>query len=470
MKKFFFIAVAALAALAFASCSEQEQPEAVNGNTVFTATIEQDVDTKTILSDLFKVFWSSDDQVSVNGCLCYASPKEGDASVADFKPINGEVLTAPYIAVYPALLVKDGVLELPEVQSYKAGSFNAPMYAQSQDTNLNFKNICGLFCFSLKGTDKIKSISITANEPLCGTFTMLDGATMDLTGEGKTVTLDCGEGVVLDEYSATKFYIYLPPKTYSAGLEVVITNTEGITFSKTTIADATIARSNIYTFNWTPEFIAEPVLGGEFSVSAGKKVHFSRGNLYFDGSEYQLEKNQYSYSIKVGEGHESYFTWKEGASNVFFTNETTETPNAEFTVAGMTGQFRTLSSAEWQYLFNSRANASKLYRTGVRIGGTSMSGGSQECIVIAPDSYTGTILSWYSITDWNTAQAEGLVCLPAAGYKSGSVMKYNEVAAYWSSSANGKSSAYDIYCLGGKLTANDSSSRNSNYAIRLVAE
>lgn len=77
------------------------------------------------------------------------------------------------------------------------------------------------------------------------------------------------------ESSATNFYIYLPPATYTAGMTITITNTDGVDYEKTTTKAATIARSNVYTFNWTPLFfkaLPEGVLPGVFSVSGTKKV------------------------------------------------------------------------------------------------------------------------------------------------------------------------------------------------------
>ena len=83
-------------------------------------------------------------------------------------------------------------------------------------------------------------------------------------------------------------------------------------------------------------------LAGEFSVSATKKVHFSHGNLYWDGNAFKFETNQYDVQTNWNASHVSHFAWCNTASvaceesysesgttagDVFFTNATTESPN-----------------------------------------------------------------------------------------------------------------------------------------------
>lgn len=491
MRKNISIAVVALAAIALlsASCEKQNQAVFENDSTVFTAVIDHEI-AKTTLNDLLQVEWASGDLISINGETFSAVIKNDDHSTADFKPVSGGSLSAPYNAIFPAALESNGAYEFPAIQPYKAGEFNAPMFAASENKQLVFRNICGVVCLALKGTDKVRSIAITANEALCGKFTMAeDGKTVNPDCTGKTVTLDCGaEGVQLNENAATKFYIYLPPQTYSAGMKFTVTNVEGGIFENTTVGNAKIERNYIYTFDWTAEFAAaevEGALDGEFSVSASKKVHFSKGNLYWDGDSFEFESKQYDFKSTIDKNHVSYFFWSKdaavargdhsdasaSASDVLFTNATATTPKADFTVAGVTGKFRALSNAEWKYLLEDRANASKLCKVAVTIRESGLiSGGSQNCIVIAPDNYTGTIASTYTPAEWAAAEAEGLVCLPAAGF-SGNTMSPNDIAAYWASDASSKTKAYDIYTKSGNaVSTGDTSSRGIGYTVRLVTE
>lgn len=254
MRKNIIIAAiaAASAVLLTVSCAKQEQPGLSNEVKTFTAVIDQGI-TKTTIDD-YKVKWVSGDEISINGAVYSATPDGTDATKAGFAYKSGTTPSSPYSAIYPASLYNAGSLEFPAVQTYEAGKFNAPMYAKSTTESLSFKNICGVICFGLKGTSKVKSIAITANEAICGAFTMTDATTVSLTGTGKTVTLDCGDGVQLGTES-TKFYVYLPPQNYTAGMKIVITDTDGGTFTQSTTSEVIIYRNELYTLDWTPSFI-----------------------------------------------------------------------------------------------------------------------------------------------------------------------------------------------------------------------
>lgn len=185
-------------------------------------------------------------------------------------------------------------------------------------------------------------------------------------------------------------------------------------------------------------------LAGVFSVNdSGKKVHFSQGNLFYDGSEYTFEPNQYSFG-ELKSNHLGYFFWSgdpekarsrsDGLSKLF-TNYTVDTPNPDFTVYGEKGKFRTLSSEEWQFLFTGRYNASNLYSNGVNVCG------KLHCIVIAPDE-CGKNYEFnkdkknYTSAEWTEAEEAGLVCLPPAGIgKDGMVLNPDYTCYYWTSSA-----------------------------------
>ena len=323
MKKNTIIAAiaAASALLLCASCQKQEiqeQNSGINaGGKVFTATIEQAL-TKTTITNEYKVNWVEGDKVSINGVEYTAVPDSNDPTKAALTP-PAEGSAAPvddkYYAVYPASIMVETVPTLPATQIYTAGQFNAPMYAESGTETFTFKNICGVLCLSLNGTDKVKSIAVTANEQICGPFEFIDAESFCFSGEneGYTVTLDCGEGVQLSSNSSTNFYVYLPPfESCTAGMKIVVTNTEGKTFEKTTTTAVKIERNNIYTFNWTAAFapvIPTGALPGEFSVSATKKVQFTKGNLYYDGSALNFEASQYAFNSSYESSHVSFFTW-----------------------------------------------------------------------------------------------------------------------------------------------------------------
>lgn len=286
MKKNIIIATIAVASAFILSVSCQKQEISVSENTndseivAFSATIDQE-STKTVLvagsaNNKFKVNWESTDKISIKGAEYTASIIQTDATKATFSGYGATKEDNKYKAIYPSSLYKTDHFELPSIQTYAAGKFNAPMYAESETESLAFKNICGVLCLSLKGTEKVKSISVTANEAICGAFEMTDATAINLTGGGKTVTLDCGTGgVQLNEETATKFYIYLPPNTYTAGMRITIITTDNKYFEKTTKTSVSIERSNLYTFEWTPAFTPIP----DGTVDLGLSVFWATDNL-----------------------------------------------------------------------------------------------------------------------------------------------------------------------------------------------
>ena len=510
------IIIAAAALILAASCSKQDQ-DIVSENDIivatgkpFTAVIEQET-TRSVLTSDYKVNWESGDRISINGAEYSATPDESDATKADFTYVSGADPEPTYKAVFPASLYNAGTLELPAVQTYAAGKFNAPMYAESETENLSFKNICGVICLALKGTESVKTITITANEPVCGTFTMTDATTVSLSGTGKTVTLQYVEtgkefnailSVPLNEETATKFYIYLPPGTYSAGMKLTITSDKGGVYEKTTAKDVTIERSNIYTFNWTANFapaLPSGALPGKFSVADGVQVHFSKSNLYaykkslmggyalwtwgFHNNQYEsnsIAATDGARTATSADGEIDLFTWgyddtnsinPTGAEsdNVSVTDgtlsQTQDWGSKVMTGLGETTSWRTPAEAEWQYLFEGRAGASNLYRCGVTVCGMA------NCVVLAPDGYTGTIESSYDEAGWAAAELAGLVCLPAAGQRQGaSVIGVGSNGCYWSSTATDAGNAGYMSFTGSGVSVSDDGLRASGCSVRLIAE
>ena len=204
--------------------------------------------------------------------------------------------------------------------------------------------------------------------------------------------------------------------------------------------------------------LPEGALAGKFTVAEGKKVHFSKGNLYYDGSAFKFETNQYDFADSWNASHVSHFYWSKTASvaytqnysddsadanDVFFTNDPDdeESANAGFTVNDVTGQYRTLTKDEWTYLFNTperMVNSKPCFSiavSGVSIGGTTYKG-----VFIYPDNYNGDVVS-DSMT-WEQINAAGIVFLPAAGCRSG--LGFTAVGSdgyYWSATSNNGSFA-----------------------------
>ena len=189
-------------------------------------------------------------------------------------------------------------------------------------------------------------------------------------------------------------------------------------------------------------------INGLFSVSATKKVYFSKGNLYYNGSSFEFETHQYDYETDVSSTHLSYFHYSDDASKamnyqemvspgteetVFFTNDPNARfePNPNFTANGQTGKWRVLAETsdhdddnEWWYILTKR-NVPYVfaYATVCGVGG----------LILFPDSYSHPSgvtaiqnlnespraydqYNNYDATQWAKIEAAGAVFLPAAGY------------------------------------------------------
>lgn len=181
------------------------------------------------------------------------------------------------------------------------------------------------------------------------------------------------------------------------------------------------------------------LLDGLFSVSSSEKVQFTKSNLYWSSSDskFHFEANPTDYPTTRETTHVGHFFWattaeKSYAASYDGTGATTSDKffadgnyGRTLTVDGVSGLY-VLSAAQWTYLLEERDNASSLFKYGVTVNGKA------NCLVIAPDGFTGTIESSYTLGALETA---GLVCLPAAGDFSGTTKRGNDTFGfYWSSS------------------------------------
>ena len=247
----------------------------------------------------------------------------------------------------------------------------------------------------------------------------------------------------------------------------------------------------------------EGVHNRQFSVSATKQVLFSQGNLQATTTDlgstwtWAFAANQWDYignatantSINgngtVSEnGTVDLFGWvgasstwtgaaQYGISNSKTYNSTDTYGNvADETLKSDWGNtigsgWRTLTSDEWTYLFNTRTvnggtGEGKSYTKGQSVNGKSG-------VVIYPDDYTG---AEYTGSDWATFEAAGCVFLPAAGYRSGStVSNAGTSGRYRSSSPRGTNKAYYVnFDLSDLFPASSTLNRYYGFSVRLVRD
>ena len=274
MKNVFRLALASIVLMM--SCSkDNELPTPVKESTKFYASIE-DPTTRTSVSEYGKLSWSNDDEITLFSNTyaqqCRYTGESDGKSV--FVSVSSQVssateLTANY-AIYPyaanTTISNDGKIlyTIPSTQKYAVNSFGLganPMVAVTKNTEDNFlafKNLCGYFEFSLYGNVAVKSIEFRGNngEKLAGaatiTATNQDAPTFVFADDAtETLTLDCGDGVQLgaDAENATRFWFVVPAITYSKGITITITDTDGKVMEKLTTNSITIERSTVQPLN-----------------------------------------------------------------------------------------------------------------------------------------------------------------------------------------------------------------------------
>lgn len=269
----------------------------------------------------------------------------------------------------------------------------------------------------------------------------------------------------------------------------------------------------------TPEIVVEKSEG--FSVSADKRVRFSRGNLQYSRSTQTWAFAEHQYDMlgtdNVVGGTEqvdsnSGYYYKEGntlADKIDLFGWSGSTGSAKWGISTSTdyddygGDFvdwgtntigtdapntwRTLTYGEWNYLLDERANADNLVGVArIQLGGNQYVNG----LVFLPDNWicpagvtfksgfsdTYSVQAYadyqtFTLSDWEKLEDAGAVFLPASGNRLyGSYVYYvQNGGSYWSATPYDSDDAYClIFISDGARTG--SYYRISGQAVRLVQD
>ena len=270
------IYIAALTLIA--ACNKVESPVPVQDTDILIAQIEQETATKTYMDASNNIRWSEGDQVvafmkSSLGLKYQVSEESvGKTSARFVKQATGNsddlyggtdwnhnVVYYPYSATAEAEKSNNNYalnIVLPSEQTYAAESFgngSMAMVAVSEDNNITFCNVLGGMKLQLRGTQKVKSIKLEGknNEKLSGAATVTaytdetKPAITMASGASKSVTLDCGSGVQLNESKATEFIISLPPVLFGSGFTLTVTDADNKTYKIETDKTNTVLRSSL---------------------------------------------------------------------------------------------------------------------------------------------------------------------------------------------------------------------------------
>lgn len=433
-----------------------------------------------------------------------------------FDNVSGETGNAPFRAYYPSTLTTNGVnVTLPATQTYVEGSINEfPMYAESSDNQLAFKNLCGVLKLHLtKANTSISSIEVVTNSEVNGTFSVSynSGAPVltYVSGGTNSVVLNCTTAQDISE--GADFYITLPA-TFDSVRSITLTADNGFVCTKKVknTSQINVSRSQ-YTLVTLGENDLEfrPVgsKGGLFTINAdGDQVWFSQGNLQYQASTdtWRFAEHQYEYvgdatygnvyegGVKCNNdlisntysGWIDLFGWGTGNNptltsynHLDYSTFTDWGVNAISNGGGEPNTWRTLSSSEWYYLLNTRANASEKRSTGMVNGVLGA--------IILPDSWTlpegctfiansRAAFNNYTLAQWAAMEEAGATFLPFTGDRwftsAGHVSNWG---CYWLSTpyTMNSSSAHAYIILihdGGIATSGGAYYRAYGLSVRLI--
>ena len=479
MKKIMiFAAMAAMFSLASCQKDEVVANNEAKESPVFTASINAGTTKTTVDVSNGKIAWENTDEITItdNGgtsAVYEIGSLDGTTGKATFTPKSGqpELGDGPYTATYGSAPAT--------YQTYSATAGKLYMTAPATSNNsFTFTVLCGLMKLNLsKSGETITHIAVT------GTPT---------GGTKKTYTMYCPGGV--DISSGKDFFIALPAGSYDK-IEVYkhdATNGFMVCSLNTSPSSIAVSANHIKPVNASDSkiiFSECQNLPGVFSVSNNngttiKQIRFSKGNLTYNVSTttwgfYEL---QYNCATAYDANLISLFTWGYDATKSIVPNGA-ESDNVSTTSGNLSQEqdwgytigdgntWRTLTSAEWQYLFKSR----KMSNNGTKSENLTSSGITVESVtfkgvVLFPDDFTEQDTWKTKYTTWKALNDAGLVFLPIAGHREADQLKTLNNGFYWSSSVKDESNANSLLFDKNNCLPEGYTKRNWGASVRLISD
>jgi hypothetical protein len=235
--------------------------------------------------------------------------------------------------------------------------------------------------------------------------------------------------------------------------------------------------------------VPDGAISGVFSVSDGKQVYFSKGNLRYASSKWCFFDNQYDYYTSYSADAWDHFGWSTSTTDYGMnTSENNSTYSGDFVDWGATmgtGWF-TLTKDEWTYLLKNRSASTVGDTDNGRYAKAKVN--NVPGVILFPDTYTqpdgvtaptgvnatnntGWNRNSYTIADWTKMESAGCVFLPAAGYRGGTSMSdLGTYGYYWSATPDGTNNANYMDFYSDNLNTANVNSRRQGCSVRLVQE
>lgn len=493
MKKFNKILMASIAmmTMVLSSCNKEKVFEQESNGTISVSVngilgeYSHDNDTKSALVNTTRVKWVADDEVYVyDGANCLGTLTVSLKDGKDYYAVLSGELSTPQAGTTRLTLVHSNkfdsdpaisggkvTLDMSE-QTGSTSADNIPFVAyatvayeegvtdiQGQIADFSFAtSIMRLNCTGLEANTAIKEVT------LCG---MSDQCVLEITGSGVTVAEgEIGDiditlsGVNASAKGAQAIYAAMAKNTTAGHQTIHVMQTKGYFYSF-----GSKAREAGKSINAICQLESREVIPAKFSVSATKKVYFSRASLWADGSNnLHFEDDQHKFPTTYNASHVGHFTW---SSTVSVAKGSTASGTYLFcdashpvSVDGSAAIYYALTQDEWNYL---RSNSQRKWATVNNVVGW----------VIAPDNYDTTanpLKATYSEAELDDAN---LLFLPATGRRAGTTISLLNnsslrFGACWATGSKSSSNGPMAYFASNGFDPYATQDAGGGYGIRLV--
>ena len=448
MKKYIFMAVAAIAALS--SCSSDNDP--IMGETgkqalTFTASMEGSATRATYNSTAKCASWEVGDQISING-KTYNAQSAGFTTTfkaaTEGQEAEGETYNAYFACTYDGTTA---TLPAQVSETWADGKFNMPMYATSTTTNLQFHNLCGVLKITVKSDQiaAVKAIKVSsATMAVSGAFSVKSDAAVlsEPNTIANTLTVTYSDAVSTTAEGKV-FYVAVPAQTYQELKIELDADGNGFTKSMTTksATDITVARNKIYPITFADN-AASATTGTAKATIGGSEVDVNWVQLWENGPKFA----EYNVGVTDGkaESYGGYYCWGSSIDkdqSAAYKSGTDPLTGTDDTATNLWGNnWRMPTKAELEALL-----------TNCDVEWTTVGG-------VNGRKFTGKVAPYTSNS----------VFLPAAGdCSNGYVRDQGSYGYYWSSSPNGSGYAYGLGFTSGYQNVFNIY-RNFGFSVRAV--
>lgn len=467
---------------------EPQQPESKNNVVTLTTTVSLDggAQTRALTSGGVKTFAAGETMALVYKNTSSATVKVVSAALTDPDITNeGKSATFTFELTNPDRS-QNVTYIYPAAMANNDGTVNYDALATQDGTLATLSSSLDLATYSAAWNAGSLPAATLKNQLAILALTLKNSTgSSDITSSITGVTLSDGTNsyAVSRSAAAGPIYVAIQPTTSA---DITVTATDGTNNYTKSLTGKTYAANNGYSVSW------KMILTGAFTInSSGTQVKFAPGNLRYTSGAWSFFDNQWDYYTTYSADSWDKFGWSTSATD-YGKNTSTSflTYSGDFKDWGdaVGSGWRTLTSAEWTYVFSTRTTGGTVFGTSsaryahatINTNGTSVNGmilfpdgvdiASNEVTTAGSVNATSAYATKCTTAQWAALAAKGCVFLPAAGYRNGtSVEDAGSYGRFWSSSPNGEF-AYSVGFSSVGLNTTNNINRCRGFSVRLVRQ